>query len=97
MARPPVSETSVVQRSPDQVSADLGDGYVILSFASGQYIGLDGVASAIWERIDEPLSVGDVCEAVASDFDVTSSACQDDVVGFLNEMLDEGLVTVVEG
>jgi hypothetical protein len=28
---------------------------------------------------------------------VTSSACQDDVVGFLNEMLDEGLVTVVEG
>ena len=96
MAQPPVTETSVVQRSPDQVSADLGDGYVILSFASGQYVGLDGVASVIWEHLDEPLSVVEVCDVVASDFDVTSSACEADVVGFLNDLVYEGLVTVVD-
>src|SRR6476620_5211265 len=92
----PVTRGSVVRRDQGQVSADLGDGYVALSFSTGQYISLDTVASFLWERLEEPVAVVDLCEAVATDFDVSQAECEDDVVSFLNQLAAEGLLRIVD-
>jgi hypothetical protein len=91
-----VSLSSIVRRSQNQVSADLGDGYVVMGLRRGDYVGLDAVAGYIWEQLGEPIGVEAVCSAVESEYEVPPDTCRADVLEFLGKMIAEGLVDVVE-
>ncbi len=57
--------------------------------------GLNPVGSRVWELIDGRRSVEEIVEAIAREFDVSREAATRDVTGFVRELLDKGLVTLV--
>jgi hypothetical protein len=85
---------STVTATPGQVSADLSGEAVILSLEKGEYFGLNEVGSKVWALIHQPRRVGDVCDAIMSEYDVGRQDCERDVVELLTRMCDEGLVQV---
>jgi len=89
-----LSENSTVVATKDLASCDLGGEAAILDLKSGIYYGLDAVAASIWNLIQEPKTVGDICNTVVSEYDVEPDRCEHDLLAWLQQMADAGLVEV---
>jgi hypothetical protein len=89
--------TSVVVAAPDQVSADLAGEAVVLSFQTGKYYGLARVAARIWELLEMPARVAAIRDAVVQQFDVEPKRCERDLLKFLQQLADQGLIEIRDG
>ena len=69
---------------------------VILQQEAGEYYGLNEVATFIWELLEEPRMVSEICEAVTREYDVTYERCEVDVTMILTELAEKELVTLSE-
>ena len=87
---------SRVARSPDQVWTPLGDELVMFNFEAGKYFGINAVGAAVWERIEQPARVADICADLENAFAVSSERCVNGVLKFLRTLEQRGLVVVVE-
>ena len=56
-----IAEQSIVVASSSQVSCDLAGEAAILNLADGVYYGLDPVGASIWNMIQQPKSVREIC------------------------------------
>lgn len=91
---PAISTQSIVTVAKDKLSADLADEAVILDVQSGAYYGLDEVGALIWALIQEPKAVDEVCQVLLQQYDVEADSCERDLVAFLQELADQGLIEV---
>jgi hypothetical protein len=87
--------SSVVRRAPHQVSCNLNDEVAILDLNKSLYFGLDAVGAHVWEALQEPRSVAQLCATVVDHFDVAPAVCQTDVVRFLESLREAGLIETV--
>jgi hypothetical protein len=86
--------STVVVASTDQVSSDLAGESVILNLKSGTYFGLNEVGSTIWSLIQEPKSVGEICQTILQEYDVELQTCERDVQALLNDLLTAQLIEI---
>lgn len=90
----PTAETAPLRRNPDLLCAPVGEGgAVMLSVATGLYFGLDPVGLRIWELLEAPRAIGELRDRLLEEFDVDAAACEADLKRFVDEMLDNGVVT----
>ena len=96
----PLSKTSVLAVSPNQVSADLSTdssgAVVILGLKDGMYFELSEVGARIWHLIQQPRSVQAIVATLLDEYDVPAEQCESDVLDLAREMLERGLVVVVD-
>lgn len=92
-----VSIGSTVVAAEGQVSSDLGDEVAILDLRGGIYYGLESVGSRIWSLIQEPRTVKDIRDIIASEYEVEPERCERDVIGLIQRLTDEELVEVKDG
>lgn len=83
-----------VHHDPEIVSAPIEQELVMFSLDRGMYYGLDDIASHIWERIAEPISVSDLCEKLLDEFDVDRETCQRETLELLNWLFEQDLVKI---
>lgn len=88
--------STVLKQSTNQVSCNLNDEIAILNLDKTVYFGLEGVGAAIWQALEQPRSVANICQLILDDFEVAPTECEADVVRFLNSMQDAGLIEVAE-
>lgn len=90
-----ITEHTIVVAVDQQVSGELPDGdAVILNLNNGVYYGLNQVGARIWNMIQKPISVAEICETLLNEFDVERDHCVCDVISLLNEMDANELVSV---
>jgi len=87
---------TVVTRTPGLLSTRVDDEIVILNPDRDNYVGLDAVGRAVWDVIEQPCQVADVCLALSRDFAATPGRIAADVLPFLAELVDEGIARVAE-
>jgi hypothetical protein len=85
---------SIVIAARDQVSCDLAGEVAILDIKSGIYYGLNAVGAQIWNLIQEPKTVDEVCETILEEYDVEAGRCARDILTLLQALLANGLVEV---
>jgi hypothetical protein len=54
---------------------------------------LNELGSLVWERIDGSRTVGQIVESVAQEYDVPVSAAREDVLAFIGELREHGMVS----
>jgi hypothetical protein len=86
-------ETTVVV-SPNQVSTSLGHEAVILGADAGQYFGLNEVGARIWELVQQPVQVSEICARICAEYEVQPDECERDVIELLADMRERGLLDV---
>ncbi len=87
--------TCLVARD-DVLSCEVGeDSAVLLDPTAGVYLGVDGPAALMWAMLAQPVSVAALCDAVQRDFEVTPERCEADVLAFVEDLRQRGLVSVV--
>jgi hypothetical protein len=86
--------TGLYKRSAQQVSCKIDDEVAILHLDKAMYFGVQGVGVQIWEALEQPRSLADLCSLVSGEFDVSPGECEADIVAFLANLEKEGLVEV---
>jgi len=85
---------TMVRRQGDWLAAKVGDELVMMSATKGNYVGLSEVGARIWELIQAPRSLDDVCAQLQDEYDVAPQTCRDEVAAFLRELMKHGAVAL---
>ena len=89
-----IDRDTVVAQSPEQVSCELDGEVVLMSVEQGNYYRIDEIGSRVWALIETPRRVDALCDQLLTEFDVAHTECEADVLAFLGDLLDDGLITV---
>lgn len=65
---------------------------VLLDLEGGQYYALDEVSARVWELCDGERGISAIVEAIGTEYDAPVETIREDVLAFLQEMLDENLL-----
>lgn len=79
---------------PSEVmSRQVGDETVLLHLATGTYYGLDPVGQSIWLLMRDGKTLGEICDLLLHEYDVSREALTRDVVELADKLLAQGLIT----
>jgi hypothetical protein len=85
----------LVSRRRHPLTNDLSDTEtVMLDIERGTYFGLQGVGKAIWESLETPTTVDELCRGLMDRFEVDVATCQRDVTSFLEALRAHDLIEV---
>ena len=84
----------IVRKQGDWLAAKVGEELVMMSAEKGNYIGLSEVGARIWELIETPRTVADVCRELTAEFEVTREVCRAEVEDFLGELEKHGAIAL---
>ena len=79
------------------MATPVDDELVIIHFDSNAYYGFDMIGRRIWELIEEPRTVADLCAALCEEYDVAPPRCESDVLSFLSELAESKVVESSNG
>ncbi|MBS0471035.1 MAG: PqqD family protein [Proteobacteria bacterium] len=86
-----------VRKTGDWLSAQVGDGLVMMSPEQGNYLGISGVGTRIWELLDTTDDVEAICDALREEYAVSPDQCRADVDAFLAKLDAQGAITYLTG
>jgi hypothetical protein len=84
----------VVSIPLDVLFQEVGEETVILSIESGNYFGLNPVASRIWSLFQEGRSMKEVIATTLVEFEVSEECLRADLQKFLGQLQSKGLITI---
>jgi hypothetical protein len=90
----PLSESSIVSATSQQVSCDLADGTLILQLQTGHYFRLNQVGTATWEFMQESHTVREVYLEILARYEVDSQRWERDLCWLLEEMREAELIEI---
>jgi hypothetical protein len=90
-----IERQSVLVRKSDVLSTAIGDDLVILNGATDTFIGLDDIGRHIWELLERPRRIDELCNHLASCYAGDREMINRDVMAFLAELREEDLVRFV--
>ncbi len=91
-----LSLTSIVQRNTEPISVDVEESVVMMSVEQEKYYSVDGVGARIWQLVESKRSVSEVCDILASEYAVDAEQCQAEVLDFLTQLTEQGLLEIVD-
>ena len=89
------SNTRVV-RTEGIMTAPVDQEIVLLNMKGNNYISLDAIGRRIWELLENPVVVDELCRQLGTEFEATPEQISADVLPFLTELEGEGLVRVAD-
>lgn len=76
----------------DQVAAIVEGDAVLINFSNGMYYSTRGIGGTIWALIEDQYRLEDIASLVANRYGVSKRRAQEDLFGFADSLLNEGLV-----
>ena len=80
--------------SPDVLFQELDGEAVLLDLKSEQYFGLDEVGTRIWQLMEESGELDTVYQTLLTEYEVSAEQLQSDLISFVNNLSEAGLITV---
>lgn len=85
---------STVERSKEVIASEVEDELVMMSLENGKYYGIDSIGGDIWKMLESPLKVSEIYERLMKVYQVDESTCKQDVNLFLEQLIEQNLVSV---
>jgi hypothetical protein len=84
---------TTLNRNGDILHAQVGtEEAVMMSIEAGRYYGLNAVARRVWELLEDPQTIAQLCARICTEFEVDAKTCEADVLKFVNELIANGIV-----
>ncbi len=80
-------------RHSKTISGRLDEELVMMDIEQGKYFALNPVATRIWELLENPLTVEDLCTVLMDEYDVEKEQCSKETEAYLAEMTRFGLLS----
>lgn len=86
----------IVARSPDTVSRVIGEEAVIILPELGELKVVNEVGARLWNLVDSQKTIADLVNIICEEFDVTRDVGEQDVLDFLQQMVDKKMLIIVK-
>lgn len=86
---------TVYKASSKYLYSEIDSEAVILDVNSGTYFGLNEVSNRIWQLLQTPTDSEQLIAQILEEYEVTPEEVREDVQSLLGDMLNAGLVEVV--
>jgi hypothetical protein len=89
----PIGLDTILSRNGEILHAPVGsEEAVMMNVTAGRYYGLNAVASRIWELLETPKTITELCAQICEEFDVDAQTCEAAVLKFVQDLIDNGIV-----
>jgi hypothetical protein len=85
-----------IARAEGLMGTTVDEELVLLNMAHDNYVGLDAIGRRIWELLETPRRIDDLCRQLSEEFEGAPEDIQADVLAFLKELAAEDMVHVVD-
>ncbi len=85
---------SMVTRNNSIVVGIIDEEIVMMNLETREHYHLNSSGKQIWDLLDQPQTVDELCRALGSRYEVTSEACEKDILRFVEELAAQGIVLV---
>jgi len=83
-------------RIPESIAVhELHGELLLLNPATGVCVSLDPMGTRMWQLIHEHRALHEVLDALLHEYEVTEAQCEQDLLGFVAQMLEDGFVETV--
>lgn len=90
-----MDQSSKLQRVENGfLSSKLGEETVMMNLNNGDYLGLNSVASDIWDLLEQPIMLSDLNAKILSMYHVNKEQCEAEVNSFLEKLMDNKMLIV---
>ncbi|TLY40333.1 MAG: PqqD family protein [Nitrospirae bacterium] len=80
-------------RIPESIAVqELHGELLLLNPATGVCVSLDPMGTRMWQLIHEHRALHEVLDALLHEYEVTEAQCEQDLLGFVARMLEDGFV-----
>ncbi len=79
-------------RTNNALTTPVEEELVMFDTEAGKYYGLNEVATAIWNRLQNPQTIGSLINSLTAEFEISEEQCRKEVLQFLSDMINRGLV-----
>ena len=79
-------------RNNETITGRLQDELVMMDIDKGKYFSLNPVATRIWDLLEKPLSIDELCNLLMEEYDVEAGQCFSEVESLLAEMKKLGII-----
>lgn len=83
---------SLVRRAEGFTTAQVRDDLMMLNVEQGAYYSLDPIGAEIWQLLEQPGTVQQLVDKLLKRYTVSPEQCQADVLAFLDEMRQNGMI-----
>lgn len=88
-----VTPETLLRRGAEIYYAPVGtEQGVMLNVNANRYHGLNAVGARIWELLETPRTVSELCGLLLEEFEVDAETCRATVLDFANELLERGII-----
>ena len=91
-----IESSNQIARTENLMSASVDNEIVILNMAKNNYIGLDEIGLRIWELLERPFRVDELCDRLSREFEAAPEQIESDMLPFIGELINEGLIRIVD-
>jgi len=81
-------------RNTTTISGRLHDEIVMMDLEKGKYFSLNPVATRIWDLLEKPLTIDELCTLLMEEYEVSESQCREEVKEVVEEMVKLGVVSI---
>lgn len=89
-----ITMKSVIVRKNEILASDMDGETVMMHTETGKYYNLGTTGGAIWNMLAEPLQVERLINNLIEKFNVTKEQCEQDVLPFLQQIYQNGLIKI---
>lgn len=80
----------------EHLFSDLNDEAVVLNTKNGKYYGIRGSGVIIWRLLSNPSTIDEIRSNLIREYDVDGGKCKEEILKFLDQLVSEGLIEVVD-
>jgi hypothetical protein len=85
---------TIYLRNNETISGRLHDELVMMDIQKGKYFSLNQVATEIWDMLEQPLSLEEICTSLTNSYEIDPVQCRKEVETHLSEMQKLGLIVI---
>jgi len=93
---PRITAASIIFRNDEPIAVEVDGSVVMMSVEKSMYYGLEGTGGRIWQLVDRPRSVAEICVDLAAEYDVEPEVCLRDVCDFVDQMVRSDLIRLMD-
>ncbi len=82
-----MTDNSLIARREGWIAAWVDHNLIMMHAESKFYLNLSGSGGRIWELLESPSSISDLCETLGREFDIEPDAARLEVLPFLDQLL----------
>ncbi|MCA9051324.1 MAG: PqqD family protein [Planctomycetaceae bacterium] len=87
-----IDATTILHRAADALAAPVDNDLVLLHIPNGTFYGFDDISRRVWELLETPCSLGQVCDQLMQEFEVDRETCERDTLELAGTLIEAGLL-----